>query len=145
MMTSTDRQIYRSRIDRWVWAVLALPVVALVAIGIESAWWVPVVIGAAMAVVYGWLMAGCWYEIDGDTLVVYQFFRPHRMPVMKIRSVARTRGYIATAGMSSRRVTIRFADRSVMRSAMPLEISPADRDGFIARLCEINPQIEILT
>ena len=89
------------------------------------------------------LMVGCWYEIDGNQLVVYQFFRPHRFPIDKISEVKKTTGILATAGMSVRRVSIKFADRSVMKSSMPLEISPKDRDKFISHLKEINPNINI--
>lgn len=64
-------------------------------------------------------------------------------PVSKIKEVKKTVGYLATAGMSSRRVSIRFVDRSVLKSYMPLEISPKDRDGFIARLKQLNPEITI--
>lgn len=41
------------------------------------------------------------------------------------------------------RVSIKFTDRSVLKSSMPLEISPKDRDGFMAQLKEINPAIVI--
>ena len=43
--------------------------------------------------------------------------------------------------MSLDRVSIRFSDRKVLKSAMPIEISPKDRDGFIADLKKINPEI----
>lgn len=89
------------------------------------------------------LIAGCWYEIDGDQLVVYQFFSPNRFPIDKIAEVKKTTGILATAGMSCRRVSIKFADRSVLKSSMPLEISPKNRDGFIAKLKEINPDIKV--
>lgn len=89
------------------------------------------------------LITGCWYEIDGDQLVVYQFFRPNRFPIDKIAEVKKTTGILATAGMSCRRVSIKFADRSVLKSSMPLEISPKNRDGFIAELKEINPDIKV--
>lgn len=89
-------------------------------------------------------MFGCWYEIDGDELVIYQFFRPTRLPISKIKNIKKTTGYLATAGMSHLRVSISFIDRSVWKSYAPLEISPKDRDGFIARLIEINPEIKEL-
>ena len=89
------------------------------------------------------LIVGCWYEIDGDQLVVYQFFRPNRFPIDKIAEVKKTTGILAIAGMSCRRVSIKFTDRSVMKSAMPLEISPKNRDSFMEQLKEINPAIVI--
>lgn len=132
--------IYKSRIDWWVWLTILL-VVALVFIVIsDTTWYVALPLCASMLICVV-LIVGCWYEIDGDDLVVYQFFRPNRFPISKIKEVKKTIGYLATAGMSSRRVSIRFTDRSVLKSSMPLEISPKDRDDFIARLKEINPTI----
>lgn len=87
---------------------------------------------------------GCWYEIDGEELVIYQFFRPTRLPIPKIKDVKKTSGYLATAGMSHLRVSITFTDRSVLKSFAPIEISPKDRDGFMAQLKSINPNIEII-
>ena len=110
---------------------------------IGTYWWLTLINGGGMTLLMVVLICGCWYEIDNDSLVVYQFFRPHRFPVSKIKEVKKTIGYLATAGMSSRRVSIRFVDRSVLKSYMPLEISPKDRDGFIARLKQLNPGITI--
>lgn len=92
---------------------------------------------------YAWLMFGCWYEIDGEELVIYQFFRPTRLPISKIKDVKKTSGYLATAGMSHLRVSITFTDQSVLKSFAPIEISPKDRDGFMSQLQSINPGIEI--
>lgn len=75
---------------------------------------------------------------------IYQFFRPTRLPISKIKAVKKTSGYLATAGMSHLRVSISFTDRSVLKSFSPIEISPKDRDGFMAQLQSINPNIEIL-
>jgi len=87
---------------------------------------------------------GCWYRIDGDTLTVYNMFYPHRLPIRKIRDVRYCRGYLAGAAMSSDRLSIKFIDRSVLKSSMPIEISPKDRDGFVAHLLKINPDISII-
>ena len=71
------------------------------------------------------------------------FFRPTRLPIDKIKSVKKTTGILATAAMSTKRVSISFTDRSVLKSFAPLEISPKDRDAFIAHINSINPDIEI--
>lgn len=137
---SMERCVYRSAIDLWVWPV----VIGTPALSFLVAWddWVTGgILAVGQAVLFAVLMLGCWYEIDCGDLVVYQFFRPTRIPISKIRDVRKTTGYLATAGMSRLRVSISFTDRSVMKSSMPLEISPGDRDGFIARLIEINPDI----
>lgn len=134
---------YRSRIDWWVWLTLAIWFVTVIYTFIDSPGWLTLIFCVAPTLLLIFFIFGCWYEIDGDTLIIYQFFRPHRFPIAKIKEVKKTTGYLATAGMSSRRVSIKFVDRSVMKSAMPLEISPKDRDGFIARLVSINPDIII--
>lgn len=136
------KKVYRSRIDWWVWlvTVVFLAVIWLSAIGMS--WWYVVFVSGLTTLLYAWLMFGCWYEIDGDELVIYQFFRPTRLPISKIKDIKKTTGYLATAGMSHLRVSISFIDRSVWKSYAPLEILPKDRDGFIARLIEINPEIK---
>ena len=136
--------VYRSRIDWWAWLVTVgfLAIIWLSAIGMS--WGYVVFVSGLTTLLYAWLMFGCWYEIDGDELVIYQFFRPTRLPISKIKNIKKTTGYLATAGMSHLRVSISFIDRSVWKSYAPLEISPKDRDGFIARLIEINPEIKEL-
>lgn len=138
------KTVYRSKIDWWVWLVTVgyLGVIWLTAIGMS--WWYIVFVSGALTVLYMWLLFGCWYEIDGNDLVVYQFFRPTRLPISNIRDVRKTTGYLATAGMSRLRVSISFTDRSVWKSYAPLEISPENRDKFIAHLIEINPYIKEL-
>ncbi len=137
-----DKIIYKSKIDWWVWLVLLFVAVVTVAVALDSTWLVTLsIVGTMLLGVV--LIAGCWYEIDGDQLVVYQFFSPNRFPIDKIAEVKKTTGILATAGMSCRRVSIKFADRSVLKSSMPLEISPKNRDGFIAKLKEINPDIKV--
>lgn len=137
-----NKTIYRSRIDWWVWLVTVgfLAVIWLSAIGMS--WWYVVFVSGLTTLLYAWLMFGCWYEIDGDVLVVYQFFHPTRLPISKIKDIKKTTGYLATAGMSHLRVSISFIDRSAWKSYAPLEISPKDREGFISRLIEINPEIK---
>ena len=137
------KTVYRSKIDWWVWLVTVgfLVVIWLSAIGMS--WWYVVFVCGSITLLYAWLMFGCWYEIDGEDLVIYQFFRPTRLPISKIKDIKKTSGYLATAGMSRLRVSIRFTDRAVLKSFAPIEISPKDRDGFMAQLKSINPDIEI--
>ncbi|MCI9607516.1 MAG: PH domain-containing protein [Muribaculaceae bacterium] len=134
--------VYKSKIDWWVWVVFLFMAGVTTAMALDSTWWVALSFGGTM-LVCALLIAGCWYEIDGDQLVVYQFFKPNRFPIDKITEVKKTTGILATAGMSCHRVSIKFTDRSVMKSSMPLEISPKDRDGFMNQLKEVNPSIVI--
>ena len=107
-------------------------------------WWYAVFICGGLTALCLVGLFGCWYEIDGDNLVVYMFFKPTRLPIDKIKSVKKTTGVLATAAMSTKRVSISFTDRSVLKSYAPLEISPKDCDGFMKQFKSINPNIEII-
>lgn len=137
-----NKIVYKSKIDWWVWLTIAVVIAVAAVVIVDTSWHVALPLCGSMAICILSLI-GCWYEIDGDNLIVYQFFRPHKFPIDKIAEIKKTKGYLATAGMSCRRVSIKFTDRTVMKSAMPLEISPKDRDSFIAHLHEINPNILI--
>lgn len=137
------KTVYKSKIDWWVWMVLIVWFGTIIAACVSSPWWLTLIFFIAPTLLLFLLILGCRYEIDGDALIIYQFFKPHRFPISKIKEIKKTTGYLATASMSAKRVSISFVDRSVMKSAMPLEISPKDRDGFMAQLKEINPEIII--
>ncbi len=133
---------YYSGVDWWLMSLIIFAMVAAWAATIGAGWVVSLPSGGVVILLLV-LIFGCWYEIDGNNLVVYQFFMPHKFPISKIKEVKKTIGYLATAGMSSKRVSIKFTDRSVLKSYMPLEISPKDRDKFIAKLKELNPNIVV--
>lgn len=134
---------YRSNVDWWIWClfIFALVVVCVAAIG--TYWWLATIYGIFLALIGIISICGCWYEITEEQLIVYQFFMPRKYPIRKIRKISKTVGYLYTVGLSRERVSINFTDKSVMKSSKPLEISPKNRDEFIARLKQINPEIII--
>lgn len=134
--------IYRSKIDWWAWLCLLIVPTLMWFTAIDMPWWYAVFICGGLTALCLVGLFGCWYEIDGNNLIVYMFFKPTRLPIDKIKSVKKTTGVLATAAMSTRRVSISFTDRSVLKSYAPLEISPKDCDGFIKQLKSINPNIE---
>lgn len=140
-----NKIVYRSKIDWWAWLCFVGVPALLWITAIDMPWWYSVFICGGMTALCLVAVLGCWYEIADDELVIYQFFRPTYIPVSKIKDVKKTTGYLATAGMSRRRVAIRLSDRSVLKSYAPVEISPKDRDGFIARLIAMNPSIKDLS
>ena len=138
------KTVYRSRVDWWVWAVVLLCLAVSVFMAIDTYWVITLLYTVLM---FGLIIVGFFgvrYEIEDDTLTVYNLFRPYRMPISKIAEVRYCRGCAATAGMSLTRLSIKFVDRSVLKSYMPLEISPKDRDGFVAQLQSINPSIKVI-
>ncbi len=81
--------VFKSRIDWWIWAVLAfsLAVVSVCFIGLP--WWLTLIYGAGIVASFVIAVFGTWYAIDeeAEEMIVYQFFRPRRYPVGKIRDV----------------------------------------------------------
>lgn len=136
------KRIFRSKIDILFVIILAIVVAAPLSMTTDPDTRIPgIILSLGMIILFIILIRGCWYEIDNNELIVYQFFRPLRIPISKIREVRKSSGYLATAGMSHKRVSIYFVDRSVNKSLAPIEISPKDRDAFISLLKEINPSI----
>lgn len=139
------KKLYRSRVDWWpLAAIFAFAVTVVIVATISLQWWVAVIYGVMLLAAMVAMLFGLWYVIDGGVLVVYMFFRPKRFPISKIKSVRFCKGYLSSAALSFTRVQIRFVDRSVLKSSMPLEISPVDRERFVDDLLKINPDIEIL-
>ncbi len=138
-----EKRVFFTGIDTWVWCMFIFAAVVAVVCTIGASllvalplWGVLLLLGLLFAV-------GCRYEVMGDKLVVYRYMMPHRYPISKISEVAKSTGHTGTIGLSSRRVTVRFADRSVMKSSLPLQLSPRDRDGFIDALRAVNPSINV--
>lgn len=77
------KTVYRSRIDWWLLLLMCSSLLLIFFVGRDISWWYSLIVGGGMTVLFVVLMYGCWYEIDGEDLVVYQFFRPHRMPVSR--------------------------------------------------------------
>lgn len=144
-MTTNSKTVYRSKIDWWIWCLFLFGFVVIYVAAIGTYWSITLIYGLLLAMICIVSLAGCWYEVDHNQLIVYQFFMPRKYPINKIKEVIKTSGYLYTVGMSKDRVSIKFTDRSVMKSSKPLEISPKDRDRFIAHLKQINPEIVVVS
>lgn len=84
-----------------------------------------------------------YYRIDGDKLVVYQFFIPTAFPIDKIKEVKPTKSVLSAPATSlTHRLAITFTDRKVLKSSMPIIISPVRQEEFIRQLLSVNPKIK---
>lgn len=135
--------VFRPRVDWWVWAVVCFALTAIVVIGMVFPWWLTVLYGVAIMSGLALGMVGIWYAIEDKNIVVYQFFRPHPYPIAKIKEIRYNYSVLAAPALSFHRLSIKFTDRSVLKSSMPLDIAPKDMDGFVKRVLEINPDIVV--
>lgn len=139
------KEVFRSRIDWWVWCVVVFFFTILIVAGIGGMGWITFWIYLiGFGSIFLVILFGTWYAIEGDSLLVYQFCCPHCFPIKKIKSIQPIKSILASAALSTKRIAIRFTDRSVLRSSMPLEISPKNKEAFVKRLMEINPDIQLL-
>ena len=107
-----------------------------------------VIIAVVLLTVTVALFNGIYYCIDGNRLLVYQFFHPTAFPIDKIERIVVVKCMLAASATTSiNRVAIKFSDRSVLKSFAPLLISPKNQKDFIEHLISINSDIktEVLT
>ncbi|MDE7125110.1 MAG: PH domain-containing protein, partial [Muribaculaceae bacterium] len=102
----------------------------------------PTIICIVMLVFVLLTFTGIYYRIDGDKLVVYSFFIPTAYPIDKIKEIKPTKSVLSSPATSlSHRLAISFTDRKILKSSIPLIISPVRQEEFIRHLLSINPEI----
>lgn len=143
-----ERNEYSPEIDWWVYIVLIIMVSGCVLGLIYDGELIGgLVLGAGMLALWLFAVTGVKYKICNNRLGIRNFYRWTWIPIDKIASVEKLHGvYVqgpVSATLSLDRVRITLSDRNVLKSSMPVDISPKDRDAFIIRLKEINPHIEI--
>ncbi len=136
--------IYKSKVDWWVPAVVVFTVIMCFAgPAIEGDWLWGIIFSAILLALEILMFAGVKYMIRGNQLGVRNFFRWHWYPIDKITEIKRQRSVLSAAALSFDRLAIRFSDKAILKSTMPLEISPKDMAKFVEQLRGINPGIEI--
>ena len=116
--------------------------------GITEGSWIPGTIEICLflfiVVLFGYLISTVKYAIRGNELGIRNLaYKWEWFPIEKIESVKPVKSVLAGAALSFNRLSIKFSDRKVLRSTMPLEIAPKDKEEFINALRNINPQILI--
>lgn len=133
---------YNSRWDGSTWFTLALCVIACVVPCFLEPDALTVSICLLMLAFVILTFLSVYYKIDGDRLVVYVYFVPKSYPIDKIKEIKPTKSLLSAPATSlSHRIAISFTDQSVLKSVMPLIVSPVRTDDFVARLLAVNPAI----
>lgn len=128
---------YNSMWDGSTWLMLGLVAACcLVPCFIDHSLWL-VTLCLAMLVFVLLTFIGIYYRIDGDKLVVYSFFVPTAYPIDKIKEIKPTKSVLSSPAIT-------FTDRNILKSSIPLIISPVHQEEFIQQLLSVNPQIKHL-
>ena len=136
---------YNSKVDWWVYAAVALTVAScMLGPVLSGANYLP---GIILSIIFAGfeisVFASVRYAIRGNELGVRMFYRWQWFPIDKIDEIKKVNSISSTAALSVCRVSIKFSDRKILKSAFPMEISPKNRDEFIDDLRTINPKIAL--
>lgn len=136
---------YKSRIGWWVYAIAAGTFLCGVPGLFSEDFIVMSILCSGFTILEIFMFARVKYAIKGDMLGIRTFYRWEWFPVEKISELRKVSGILSAPACSARRIAIRFSDKSILKSSLPLEISPKNRDSFMQRLKDINPNIVIKT
>lgn len=133
---------FESKVDWWIGALLALlPLanVGLIAGGLVASQppltWIGLGCAVFNVLIYAGVIFPLRYELTDTELVVRQGLLRRRVAYEEILGVQPSRNPISSPALSLDRLLI---ERD---SAIPLLISPADRDGFLGALAERAPHL----
>ena len=142
---------YKPKIDGWFWLLIfVLTFTLLMVCSISENGWswpgiVEICVFIAIVLFLIWLISTVKYAIKGNELGVRNLaFKWEWLPIDKIESIKPVKSVLAGAALSFNRLSIKFSDRKVLKSTMPLEIAPKDQDVFINDLKSVNPKIKII-
>lgn len=134
---------YNSMWDGSTWFILGLVTVCCVVPSfLDDGIWSTIICIVMLAFVLVTFFS-IYYRIDGDKLVVYTFFIPTAYPIDMIKEIKPTKSVLSSPATSlSHRLAITFTDRKILKSSIPLIISPVRQEDFIRQLLSVNPEIK---
>lgn len=131
---------YNSRWDASTWCMIALTALCcFLPLVLDDDGYTPAIVGAVVLVSVIVILRSVFYKIDGDNLVVYQFFIPKAYPIAGIKEITTSHSWLSAPAAS---LAHRIAIRSV-GSRMPLVISPVRQTEFVEQLLAVNQQIKV--
>lgn len=133
---------YNSQWDGSTWFILGMIAVScVVPCFLDDGIWPTIICFVMLAFVLVTFLS-IYYRIDGDKLMVYSFFIPTVYPIDKIKEIKPTKSVLSSPATSlTHRLAITFTDRKVLKSSIPLIISPVRQEEFIRQLLSVNPEI----
>ncbi|MDE5871205.1 MAG: PH domain-containing protein [Muribaculaceae bacterium] len=138
-------RIYRSKIGWWVYALIPFVFLCCMVgpILTDSDYWLGIVLAVPFCLFICYVIVSTKYAIRGNEFGVKGLIGWEWFPIDRIESITRTKSILASSALSINRIAIKFSDRSILKSSLPLEISPKDEKGFIADLLKSNPDIRV--
>lgn len=134
---------YYSAWDWLPWTIIILTVLVCLISAISVNVILAIIMTAIFVLIEVAAFLSTYYEVCGNELIVHSSFRAVVYPIDKIKEIKPTTSWLAAPAASiSKRLAITFTDKSVLKSSIPLIISPAHQSEFIDQLLSINPEIK---
>lgn len=108
----------------------------------DSDYWLGIVLAVPFCLFVCYAFVSTKYAVRGNEFGVKGLLGWQWFPIDRIESITHVNSILASAALSTHRIAIKFSDRKVLKSSLPLEISPKDDNGFIAALLRVNPDIK---
>ena len=132
-------QVYKSKIDAWLLAVVFVPLLIILFQALVTFTWALFVFIAIIIAFMIYMFTKTMYVIDNDSLKVKMgIIKYKQVKISGIISVKKTSNPVSAPALSLKRLEVRYGNQFDY-----LLISPRDREAFISSLLEINPSIKV--
>ena len=144
-LSNTIMMIYKSKIDNWLIATVAIIIAGIIASVViplvTSFSWTALIIGIVYSsltiALFVGLMRDTKYIVSGSSLTIRcTFLVNYRININDIREISDTKSLISSPALSLDRIKIRTPRGTMI-------ISPAEKAEFITALRQINPNIKV--
>lgn len=143
-MTKCEGIRFNSAWDYSTWLIVALTAACLLWVFFLDNEVVTVIICSVCLLFILVVFKSVYYVVIGDRLIVHTLFSSTAYPIDKIESVTATKIALSAPATSlTKRIAITFSDRKILKSSMPLIISPVRRQQFVDLLSSINHEIKV--
>ena len=130
--------IFKSKVDWWMAAIFLVVPISMIYGVITEPDAILMLFTTIMIVLLVTLFFGTKYVIEDRELIVYGGIYKKTIPIEQIRNLRPSKNPLSAPAMSIDRIEITYNTFSEV-----ILVSPKDKEGFVKRLLEINPNIKL--
>ncbi|BAK14748.1 hypothetical protein SSIL_0325 [Solibacillus silvestris StLB046] len=130
--------VFKSKVDIWMAFIFILVPISMLYGVITEPSAVLLLVTAFIIVLLCILFFGTKYVIEADELIIYGGIYKKRIPIKQIRSLRPSKNPLSAPAMSIDRIEITFDPHIQV-----ILISPKEKELFVKKLLEINPNITL--
>ncbi len=131
----SERRVFKSKVSYGVIIGLATLFTVIITIFIVQKIWGAIIIPLGAATLIAYIFSNIWYAVDGNDLYIKAGIGSVTIPIQTITKITEVKSFLSGPALSNDRLEI-FYNRYDS-----IQISPADKAGFITALKNINAEI----